>query len=120
MLYVVAMLQPVFPFLEYHSNKDYIANVLCENRDKPAMACNGKCYLKKQIVASNDIDVNDDSHNHSAPKIDMTKYPVSPVKNKKDKTYNLKKSKEQHIFYEIKTHTKKYVEDTFRPPLATV
>lgn len=33
----------------YEINKDYIAAELCENKDKPQLECNGKCYLKKQI-----------------------------------------------------------------------
>ncbi|GAB4011924.1 hypothetical protein GCM10028808_26780 [Spirosoma migulaei] len=35
----------------YHANKDYIARVLCENRDKPQLHCDGKCYLAKQLKA---------------------------------------------------------------------
>lgn len=30
-------------------NKDYIAKVLCINRDKPDMKCEGKCHLKSQF-----------------------------------------------------------------------
>jgi len=30
-------------------NEDYIAKVLCVNKDKPAMKCNGKCHLAKQL-----------------------------------------------------------------------
>lgn len=33
----------------YELNKNYIAKVLCVNRDKPEMHCNGKCYLKKKL-----------------------------------------------------------------------
>lgn len=33
----------------YQLNRDYIARVLCVNRDKPMMHCNGHCYLKKQL-----------------------------------------------------------------------
>lgn len=32
-------------------NRDYIARVLCVNRDKPQMHCNGKCHLAKQLKA---------------------------------------------------------------------
>ncbi|QMW03249.1 hypothetical protein [Spirosoma foliorum] len=38
----------------YHANKDYIARVLCENRDKPEMHCDGKCYLAKKLKAQED------------------------------------------------------------------
>ena len=30
-------------------NQDLIAEELCENKDKPEMECNGKCYLKKEL-----------------------------------------------------------------------
>ncbi|HHH54434.1 MAG TPA: hypothetical protein ENK91_12305 [Bacteroidetes bacterium] len=30
-------------------HKKYYAEVLCENKDKPMMHCNGKCHLKKEI-----------------------------------------------------------------------
>lgn len=33
----------------YEVNKDYVAQELCENKDKPQLECNGKCYLKKQL-----------------------------------------------------------------------
>ncbi len=34
----------------YEINKQYVATVLCENKAKPQMKCNGKCYLKKQLA----------------------------------------------------------------------
>jgi len=36
----------------YHANKDYIARVLCENRDRPQLHCDGTCYLAKRLKAS--------------------------------------------------------------------
>lgn len=38
----------------YHVNKDYIARVLCQNRDKPQLHCDGQCYLAKQLKAQQD------------------------------------------------------------------
>ncbi|MCE7062219.1 hypothetical protein [Dyadobacter sp. CY343] len=35
----------------YHVNKDYITRVLCENRDKPQLHCEGHCYLAKRLKA---------------------------------------------------------------------
>ncbi|WP_291912350.1 hypothetical protein [Chitinophaga sp. CB10] len=37
--------------LEFYITQDYIAANLCENRDKPALHCNGKCHLRKQLNA---------------------------------------------------------------------
>lgn len=33
----------------YQINKAYITRVLCQNRDKPQLHCNGKCYLAKKL-----------------------------------------------------------------------
>jgi hypothetical protein len=35
---------------DYNLNKTYITNNFCENKDKPAMHCNGKCYLSKKLM----------------------------------------------------------------------
>ena len=35
----------------YQLNKQYIAAVLCENKNQPQKHCNGKCYLNKSIKA---------------------------------------------------------------------
>ncbi len=35
--------------LDYTVNKNFIAATLCENRERPACCCHGKCYLKKQL-----------------------------------------------------------------------
>jgi len=36
-------------FLHYKSNFEYYAKVLCENKQKPTLQCNGKCHLKKEM-----------------------------------------------------------------------
>lgn len=35
--------------VDYSLNKTYIAQNLCENKNKPSMHCNGKCYLNKKL-----------------------------------------------------------------------
>lgn len=37
--------------INFKINQEYIARVLCENKDKPEMKCNGKCHLNKQLKA---------------------------------------------------------------------
>ncbi len=34
---------------DFEINKEYIAKVLCVNKSKPKMHCNGKCHLKKEL-----------------------------------------------------------------------
>lgn len=115
MLYLVAMLQPIMPLLEYHVNKEYIANVLCENRERPQLACNGKCYLSKKVIENR----KETSHSHSVPKIDLAKYPITPISIQKT-TYDFKDKKEKSIFYNLKMRLKKFVVEVDRPPTYTV
>jgi len=44
------LLKPVFPVMEYAMNYHYISKVLCVNRDKPMLHCNGKCHLMKELA----------------------------------------------------------------------
>ncbi|PKB43079.1 hypothetical protein AX016_1262 [Cellulophaga sp. RHA19] len=48
----IICLKPIFPFMEYVVNYDYISKVLCINQDKPELECNGKCALMKSIEKS--------------------------------------------------------------------
>ncbi|MFD2934254.1 hypothetical protein [Spirosoma flavum] len=38
----------------YQLNKEYIARVLCENRNRPELHCDGKCYLARRLQAQQD------------------------------------------------------------------
>jgi len=40
------------PVYNYVVNYDYIVENLCENRDKPELSCNGKCFLAKELSKS--------------------------------------------------------------------
>ena len=71
-LYLLVLIQPALPLIEYFVNYDYIASKLCENIDKPILTCNGKCYLEKQVVQQLNID-----HNQEIPlppKVDLEKF----------------------------------------------
>ena len=38
-----------FVLLDFKLRQDFIAKVLCVNKEKPKRQCHGKCYLKKQL-----------------------------------------------------------------------
>ena len=38
-----------FVYLDFELRKEYIVQQLCENRFKPELHCDGKCYLAKQL-----------------------------------------------------------------------
>ncbi|MFI5159719.1 MAG: hypothetical protein ACHQHN_00510 [Sphingobacteriales bacterium] len=43
-----------FIYAGFELNRNYIATKLCENRNKPWLHCNGKCYLMKKLKQAED------------------------------------------------------------------
>ncbi|UXP31504.1 hypothetical protein N6H18_14220 [Reichenbachiella agarivorans] len=39
-------------YMDFGMRRDYIAEVLCINRDKPMSTCDGKCYLAQKLKAA--------------------------------------------------------------------
>lgn len=48
------LIKPVLPVVDYIINYDYISTQLCENIEKPALKCNGKCHLKKELAKASE------------------------------------------------------------------
>ena len=50
---ITAMMLPnlkkVGILIDFKINQDFIAEVLCINKEKPMSTCNGKCYLYEQL-----------------------------------------------------------------------
>ena len=53
-LTLIMFLKPILPVLEYIVNYDYISKVLCINKDKPTLHCNGKCHLMKELAKASE------------------------------------------------------------------
>lgn len=51
LLILLQSFSKVWIFFSFKINQDYIAKVLCINRDKPELHCNGKCVLMQRIKA---------------------------------------------------------------------
>lgn len=47
-------LKPILPVADYIINYDYISKVLCENKAKPELKCNGKCQLMKELAKASE------------------------------------------------------------------
>lgn len=58
----------------YAINKDYIKKQLCENKDQPALKCDGKCHLKKVLAISKNISVEEPQP--FLPSLEEIKMPV--------------------------------------------
>ncbi len=50
----------LFIYAGFELNRNYIATKLCENRNKPWLHCNGKCYFIKKIRQAEEKEKNDE------------------------------------------------------------
>ena len=53
-LALLILLKPIFPVIDYVVNYDYISKVLCVNKEKPKLHCNGKCHLMKELAKNSE------------------------------------------------------------------
>jgi len=51
------LLKPILPVLDYIVNYEYISKVLCVNKSKPKLQCNGKCHLMKELAKASENEV---------------------------------------------------------------
>ena len=54
LLALFILLKPVLPVIDYVVNYEYITKVLCVNKAKPKMKCNGKCHLMKELAKTSE------------------------------------------------------------------
>lgn len=66
---------PLNPVIHYILHKKYYAEVLCKNKDKPMMHCNGKCHLKKELKEQEETS-NNPNNPIPVPKTNKEIYPV--------------------------------------------
>jgi len=71
--------QPAFPVVEYFLNYNYISKELCENKDKPELECNGKCYLMKSLAEAAQKESNNKKE-HSVKKVDIPLLYIQEIK----------------------------------------
>ena len=56
LIFCTAEMSSLLPYAQYYLNYDYIAEVLCINKEKPMTLCYGKCYLNEQLEKANAAD----------------------------------------------------------------
>ena len=55
-IFCAAEMSSLMPYAQYYLNYDYIADVLCINKEEPMTMCYGKCYLNEQLEKSSATD----------------------------------------------------------------
>jgi hypothetical protein len=117
MLFIVLIalfLKPILPVVDYVINYEYISKVLCENKDKPKLQCNGKCHLMKELAKAAETENPKSSDKKS----------FSPIQEvlffKEIKTYNLvscgcsKQPKNRSTYLDFYSYLK--TNSVFHPP----
>ncbi len=105
------VLKPLVPMLDYVINYDYISKVVCINKTKPELHCNGKCYLSKELAKSTQENTSK-TKNQTQKTIDF----YIPVKI--SEIHNFDKEFFTKIFFIYKKHYSfLFLKHIFRPPI---
>ncbi|MDR2123076.1 MAG: hypothetical protein LBP34_08110 [Flavobacteriaceae bacterium] len=70
LLVIILSFRPLAPLLDYGINYDYISTVLCINKDKPELNCNGKCHLIEEIAEKSAENIPENTQNGTFKIID--------------------------------------------------
>ena len=114
-LYLLALVGPVMPVLDYVIHYDYIAKELCVNRDKPVLACNGKCYLEKKMVENNEL-LSHQSDKPTPPNLEQSAFPVFIVFETIKYAALTFESIAKNSFYYLVSYSTNYTFSLLRPP----
>ncbi len=115
-LYLVALVRPLAPILDYQVNRDFFAEVLCINKAKPELNCNGQCALTQKLKQAQ----KDETQPVSAPNIiKLDDYPIGFISLYKtspdvDGSQSIRYS---DVSFEIVIQG--YLSEIFRPPCVT-
>lgn len=110
-LLLVMSIRSVLPLLDYAVNYHYISTQLCENKNKPELLCNGKCYVKKELTKA--------SQNATSKELKIEILDITlPTESNllvaiKQKVWVDKKAISQHFNF----HFQNFQQEFFHPPL---
>ena len=113
-LLLVLALRTAMPILDYAVNYDYISTQLCENRARPELRCNGKCYIKKEILKSSE------NQNAKESKVQIKSIDVLVVNEISEfkADFSVEKNVENNFQNCFNLRVKPFDESIFHPPLS--
>ncbi len=116
-LVITAMMLPnltkIGILIDFKINQDFIAKVLCVNKDEPIKMCNGKCYLSEQLKKA------EEQEEKQAPTSKKDKLEVTYYYSKSSFEFSdcvdtylskINPASENELF------TSSFISDIFRPP----
>ena len=99
--------------IDFKINQDFIAEMLCINKEKPMSSCNGKCYLSEQLKKV------EEQEEKQAPTNKKERLEVLYCYAKKSLDFpsfaNNYKSK-LNLAYENELYDSSFISDIFHPP----
>lgn len=105
-----------YVYAGFELNKAYIAKELCENRSRPAMHCNGKCYLMKKLRAAEEKEKEQESKGNSN-RLEISFF---------QEPFNLSFGQpaiagcnSSHVPFYSYLYTSQHIDSVFRPPKQT-
>jgi hypothetical protein len=111
-LYLIALLRPLSPYLEYYSNRDFFAEVLCINKAKPELKCNGKCILMQKLKQA----TQQESDPISLPSLKFENYPIGFVEFLPSQQVLSFSQIKKQLFAPNVDYRFELISDLFRPP----
>lgn len=112
LLLLVMSIRSVLPLIDYAVNYDYISTQLCENKSKPELLCNGKCFVKKEIAKSSD------NQNCKEDKVKLLTVDAFVANDFLRFSVDCVQEKTENIFLEnCKFYQQHYFQEFFHPPL---
>jgi hypothetical protein len=86
-------MRPTFPLFNYVINYDYIAEVLCINKEKEILQCNGTCQLTKEILE------NEPTGTSEYPQPSFEKFPTLFLEKRSSLRFKQLSCTSQLVFY---------------------
>jgi len=103
-------------YANFYLNQEYIAENLCENKEKPEMQCNGKCQLMKSLKQEEDTQPEDEKH---TPK-KVVEYQLFSDKLFETSAFHseieLEEGTSSHFYY-VNNYSRISQSSLFRPPI---
>ncbi len=105
-------LNKLWILVDFKINQDFIAAVLCINKDKPKLNCHGKCHLSKQLKQAEK-----NAQKHNPPTL-KEKHESVDLSFTRVKNNVFLKSAFQHVkyLYNFSLYVSPFIDEIFHPP----
>lgn len=117
-VFIAPLAMKSYSYVHYLVDYDNISENHCENKDKPELQCNGKCYLNKQIAIVDGVDIaKERAPAPSAPTKDTFEQPnFTPYTNRFDCSRNSFYIRKKVVKLYIDQYDHIYSKSIFCPP----